>query len=48
MENHEALFGEIQVLEQFFLLTKRENLFSYKKIVASMMKDSEVTSTKTN
>ena len=41
-------FGEIPVLEQFSLLTKKENLFLYKKIVDFMMKASEVISIKTN
>lgn len=48
MGNHEALFGEIRVLERFSLLTKKENHFLYKKIADFMMKDSEVISIKTN
>ena len=48
MEKHEALFGEIRVLERFSLLTKKESHFLYKKIVDFMMKDSEVISIKIN
>ena len=48
MGNHEALFGEIRVLERFSLLTKKESHFLYKKIVDFMMKVSEVISIKTN
>jgi len=48
MENHEAPFGEIRVLERFSLLTKKESHFSYKKIADFMMKASEVISIKTN
>ena len=48
MGSHEALFGEIRVLERFSLLTKKENHFLYKKIADFMMKVSEVISIKTN
>jgi hypothetical protein len=48
MGNHEALFGEIRVLERFSLLTKKGSHFLYKKIADFMMKDSEVISIKTN
>jgi len=48
MGSHEALFGEIRVLERFSLLTKKENLFLYKKIAGFMMRDFEAISTKIN